>query len=133
MKRTLLAVCMILNSPIVFGCMFYSMAPEYNELIKINKLPGWNSYEVIIPQKVNELEYGFEVSVVYSRENSKYPYMGRSGYPRKLRLTKEGLYASAIFEVARKEGYKPFIEVSWFPKYAGMCGVIARSEFLMIE
>jgi hypothetical protein len=129
--RTLLLIVMVVTSSFAQACFVPRGGPDFDRLVFIEKLPQLNTYRVTVPRHLeNELREA-EIILAYSKDHA-------GGIPiydpfQILHATATNEKRSAVFQVERREGLRPYIVVMWWNKVDGLCGVQANTGFLQVE
>jgi hypothetical protein len=133
MLRLILVLYLTLISTQAFSCFAPYRGQGFDNLIKIRNLKEKNTYEVIVPKKARELDFGLSVSIAYSRPNEANPELKIPEEIIELEYVESGEVVIANFKIEKKDEYKPYIRVFWNPRMGGMCGAFGSSDFLKVE
>jgi hypothetical protein len=115
--------------PLSWACSVPGMGKKYDDLIEVEKIDR-NKFRATISKKAGDLNFGADITVGYYPKGSEHRF---GEYWKQIHEREKGENYVVIFDLKKIEGYVPFVQVFWFPKYGGLCGAYGNSEDLKIE
>ncbi len=126
MTKNLLTSLFLLSSLFSFGafaCNQTYRGKEVDRHIKVKNL-GDHSYEIIVPKKLNHLDYGVRMSVHYYRSGDVLQIVEKE---QKLLPKLVGQHYTATSKILPEAGLIPYVSVLWQPEVCCECPAIGRS------
>lgn len=127
MNKILLSCLLFSNTAL--ACTVPMMGPEFDKLIKVEKIEG-NQFEATVKKEAAGLKYGISASIQYYAANSKHK-MGE--YTKKVFPREKGVNYVFTFDLKKIEGFIPYLHVFWNPKECCLCGAVGISKDLAVE
>ena len=129
MNRVLISLVFLFASSLVFACAVPKMGPEFDKLIKVEKVAS-NKFQATISMNAEGLNHGAEATVEYYPANSDYRF---GEYSKRVHLKEKGTKYISTFELQKIEGHIPFLQVFWYPEKCCLCGAYGKSNDLTLE
>ncbi|GAA5444902.1 hypothetical protein Misp06_03094 [Microbulbifer sp. NBRC 101763] len=129
MNQVLISLVFLFASSLAFACTAPKMGPEFDKLIKVEKVAS-NTFQTTISMSAEGLNYGAEATVEYYPANSEHRF---GEYSKRVHLKEKGTEYVSTFELKKIEGHIPFLQVFWYPEGCCLCGAFGKSNDLTLE
>lgn len=126
--RIVVSLVMLTVIPVSTACTIPAQGEQYNKQIQLIRLSdAKNAYRFIIPASMEGLSK-LDVSLAYARPRDSGFKLAEMEKPLAFTVT-HGL-AVGKFVTSEEPDVKPYLRAMWWPDTAGLCGVVAVSEFI---
>ncbi len=127
MIQILVSLVLLTVIPLSSACVIPAQGEQYNKQIQLIRLPDANAYRFVIPASMEGLNK-LDVSLAYARPREGGFKLAEIEKPLAFTVT-SGL-AVGKFVASKESDVKPYLRAMWWPDTAGLCGVVAVSEFI---
>ena len=112
-----------------WACTVPRTGEKYDALIEVEKIDK-NKFKATISKKAGDLNFGADITVGYYPKGNEYRF---GEYWKQAHEKEKGESYVVTFDLKKIDGYVPFVQVFWFPEYAGLCGAYGKSKDLKTE